>query len=91
VAYYAKHTDEIEQHKAASKYLANHLNRQTVIPEKTWREEHAKLTAERYALCEEYYKLKDDVKSVEVLRRGAEHIMSADTPERTARAKDILL
>jgi hypothetical protein len=36
------------------------------------------LTTERYALYEEYYKLKDDVKSVEVIR----HLMSADAPER---------
>jgi len=50
------------------------------------------LSAERYALCEEYYKFNDDVKSVEVLRRGAENIMSADAPERTRkRTQDISL
>ena len=50
----------------------------TAIPEKDWRAEHATLAAERYTLCEEYYKLKDDVKSVEFLRSGAENIMNND-------------
>ena len=54
--------------------------------------EFVALIAERYALCEEYYKLKDDVKNVEVLRRGAENIMSADAPEREPkRVQDISL
>ena len=78
-AYYKKHESEIEQYRAAYQYLEDHLNGRTAIPEREWRAEHAALTAERYALCEEYYKLRDDVKSVETLRRGAENIMSEDT------------
>jgi hypothetical protein len=68
------------------------LNERTTIPEKKWRSELAELTAERYSLCEEYYKLKDDVKSVEVLRRSAESIMNNDVQERIpTRTKDISL
>ena len=91
-AYYEKYAEEIEQYKAASKYLTDHLNGRTAIPEKDWRTEHAKLTAERYALCEEYYKLKDDVKSVEFLRRGADGLMREEELEWVpTRNKDILL
>ena len=40
----------------------------------------------------ESYKLKDEVKSVELLRRGAENIMNADAPEREPkRSQDISL
>jgi len=91
-AYYKKHEREIEQYRTAYQYLKDHLNGRTAIPEKEWRAEHAALTAERYTLCEEYYKLRDDVKSVETLRRGAEHIMSEDAPEQTrTRQKDVSL
>ena len=91
-AFFMKHEKEIEQYKAAYQYLKDHLNGRTAIPEKEWRAEFTALIAERYALCEEYYKLKDDVKSVEVLRRGAENIMNENAPERTqTRTKDISL
>ena len=73
--YGEKHADEIKQYESASAYLKAHLNGYAKIPEKDWQAEFDQLTAERYALCEDYYKLKDDVKNVEVLRRGAESIM----------------
>ena len=91
-AYQGKHADAIKQYESALTYLKDHLNGRTAIPEKTWRTELADLTSERYLLCEEYYKLKDDVKSVEYLRRGAENIMNNETPEQTrARTQDISL
>ena len=91
-AFYKRHEGEIEQYRAAYQYLKDHLNGRTAIPEKEWRAEHAALTAERYTLCEDYYKLRDDVKSVQTLRRGAENIMSEDTPEQTrTRTQDISL
>ena len=46
----------------------------SVIPEKDWREEQKRLLAERYDHVEAYYKLREDVRSVEVLRRGAESL-----------------
>ena len=39
---------------------------------------------QRYALVDEYYKLNDDVKNVEALRRGADNMMCDITPERTS-------
>ena len=41
--------------------------------------------AKRYTLCEEYYNLKDEVKSVEVLKRELEEILregSLDVPNK---------
>ncbi|MDL2327947.1 MobA/MobL family protein [Ruminococcaceae bacterium OttesenSCG-928-A11] len=70
-----RHTDEIAAYESATKYLKDHLNGHSKIPEKPWRAERDQLLAQRYAHVEEYYKLKDDVHSVEILRRGAENIM----------------
>jgi len=85
-----KHTGEIEQNESATKYLKDHLNGYGKIPEKAWRAEQDAPTAERYGLCDGYYKLKDDVKNLETLRHGAENIISEELPERTrTRIKDL--
>jgi len=47
----------------------------TTPPVKDWKAELVRLTSERYILCDEYYRLDDDLKSVEALKRGAEKIM----------------
>ena len=86
-AFKVKHSGEIQSYEAAKKYLDAVMNGKTTIPIKTWQAERDKLTAEKYALSEEYYTLKDEVKSVEVLRKGAESLMREDTqrtqPQRT--------
>lgn len=90
--YAEKHADEIRQYEDARQYLKGVLNGRTTIPEKDWRTEHDKLTAERFARVETYYKLKDDVQNVERLRRGAENIMSEIAVERQAvRGRDMVL
>ena len=81
-AYYEKHADEIAAYESALTYPKNHLNGRTAISKKDWREELKRLLSERYAHVDEYYKLRDDVRSVEVLRRGAERLMGEVTPER---------
>jgi hypothetical protein len=81
-AFMEKHAKEIKLYESASQYLKDHLNGRTTIPEKKWLAEQENLTAERYSLCEEYYKLKGDVKSVETLRHGAESLMPESVPER---------
>ena len=59
-------------------------------PIKEWRAEHKKLTAAKYAACERYYALQDEVRSIEQLRKGAENIMREDVQERQPRrAQDI--
>ena len=82
-AFKEKHTDEIAAYESAHKYLKDHLNGRDKIPEKAWHDERDKLLAQRYAHVEEYYSLKDDVHSIEILRRGAESIMrEAPVPKR---------
>ena len=77
-----KHNIALQQHESAHKYLTEHLNGRTTIPEKAWKAEREKLLAERYSLAEQYYDLKADAKNVEVLRRGAEKIIIEIKPER---------
>ena len=91
-AYSEKHADELAEYNTALTYLKNHLNGYGKIPEKDWRDEQKRLLAERYALVDDYYKLNDDLKNVETLRRGTDNIMSADAPEQTRTwKKDISL
>jgi len=50
----------------------------TGLPVKEWTAERGRLTAGRFSLCGEYYRLKDETRSVEHLRKGAENIMWED-------------
>ena len=52
---------------------------------KDWRKEQQSLTAAKYAACERYYALQDEVRSVEQLRKGAENIMRQEVQERQSR------
>jgi hypothetical protein len=61
------------------------------IPEKEWTAERDKLLAKRYSNCDAYYKLREDVQSVETLQRNAENLMRGITPERTEERKRGLL
>jgi ATP-dependent exoDNAse (exonuclease V) alpha subunit len=83
-AYAKKHADEMGQYKKATAYLMACLNGRTVVPEGKWRGEREELVKERYSLCEEYYKLKDSVKSIEILQRNAEYIMNENSQERAS-------
>ena len=51
-----------------------------------WQKEQKALVAARYALCECYYGLQDEVRRVELLRKGAESIMREETRETLTRA-----
>ena len=85
--FYDKHSDEIAAYQSASKYLKDHLNGRGKIPDKSWRDERDKLLAQRYAHVEEYYNLRDDVRSVEILRKGAEAVIGKEN--QTQRTQDI--
>ena len=55
-------------------------------PIKDWRKEQQCLTAAKYALCERYYALQDEVRSIEQLRnKGAENIMRDEARETPTR------
>ena len=82
----------IKSYKSASKYLDDHLNGYGKIPEKEWRAGLAELLTGRTAQVERYYKICDDVKNAEALRRGAEKIMREDTErEVPAKGRDMAL
>ena len=91
-AFMEKHAGEIEQYESAAAYVKDHLNGRDKIPEKAWRDERETLLAERFSHVDEYYGLRDDVRSVEMLRSSAERLMGDITPERNpVRKRDVEL
>ena len=89
-AFYDKHFEEIRLYEAAKQYLDAVLNGRKEIPVKAWQSEQTTLTAERFSLCEDYYRLKGETHSVEILRKGAENIMRNDVSRmQLERAQDI--
>ena len=59
------------------------MNGRTQLPIKDWQKEQQELLAKRYALCDEYYSLKEEITSAEAIRRSVENLMRDITPERT--------
>jgi hypothetical protein len=51
------------------------------IPVKMWENEITQLTAQRARSCARFYGLKDDLKDMEALIRGAENIISEEQRE----------
>ena len=74
-AFLEKHSEEIQSYKSAKQYLDAVMNGKTGLPVKEWTAERDRLTAERFSLCEDYYRLKDETRSVEFLQKGAENIL----------------
>jgi hypothetical protein len=70
----------------ARDYINTVMNGRTgPVSIKDWRAEQTKLTATKYALCERYYALQDEIRSFEQLRKGATIIMREDVQERQPR------
>ena len=88
-AFYVKCHDEITAYKSAEQYFEKIMNGREKLPIKKWKEERERLTAEKFALCEDYYKLKDDVKNVEALRRSVDNLMREDVRDVPQRTKGI--
>jgi len=78
----AKYPQELTAYKTANVYFRKVLNGRKDIPLKMWEEEKAKLTSERGELVDRYYILRDDIKSVEGIKRGAERLVSETQIER---------
>jgi len=75
------HSSEIILYEAAEKYLKAHMNGKTTLPIKAWKDEASKLTAEKNVLYKDFYKLRDEVHDVEIIRYNAERVMQADRPD----------
>ena len=77
-AYYDKYADEIQAYENAKRYLDGVMNGRDKIPVNEWQKEQKNLLAERYSLCEKYYTLKEEIQSVETIRRSVEMLMRDD-------------
>jgi hypothetical protein len=68
------------------------MNGNKTVPVKDWQAEQKKLAAKRFTLCERYYSLQDKVRSMELLRKGAENLMRGERQEQQrTRARGIEL
>jgi hypothetical protein len=84
-AFYDKHFEEIQDYEAARDYLKAVMGEHKTIPVKMWENEVKTFTTQRARSCARFYTLKDNLKDVEALIRGAENIIkeeARETPER---------
>ncbi len=81
-AYHEAHRMEITLYEAAERYIKDTLNGRTAIPLDAWKAERAKLTAERKTLAQDYFKLKEEVRQAEIIRRNIEDVMREESRER---------
>jgi hypothetical protein len=75
---------------AAGNYLKGVMNGKTTLPTKAWKAERVKLIAERKTLDYDYYKLKDEIKEAEQIRKSVYSIVRQEERERQPRrAQDV--
>ena len=92
MSYYDKHAEEIQLYQDAIAYFNAVMNGRKDLPISKWQAEQKELSAERFALAEKYYRLKDEVKTVEVLRRGIDEIMRSEVQkQQPQKSQDIAL
>lgn len=84
-AFYDRNSDEIEAYKDARDYLNTVMTGREgeSVPVKAWQDEQAAMNTKRFSLCEMFYTLQDEIRNVELLRKGTEGIMREETWERT--------
>ena len=68
----------------AKDYLKGVINGKTTIPTKVWKDEYAKLTAERKTLNQRYLALKEEVKEAEKIRKSVYSILRQEQQPRRA-------
>ena len=81
-AFYDKHSEKIQDYEAARDYLKGVMGANKALPIKAWQSEQKKLTDAKFTLCERYYELQDELRSVELLRKSTENIMREEKQER---------
>ena len=93
-AFYTKNANAIDAYEAAQSYFAAVMNGRKDLPIKDWQKEQRELAAKRYAMCDEYYSLKEQIPATEAIRRSVETLMRDDLQAqrtRPARAHDAVL
>lgn len=74
-------------HTAKKDYHKGVMNGKTTIPTKAWKEEYAKLTAERKTLNQWYLALKEEVKEAEKIRKSIYSILRQEQREQQPHRK----
>jgi RNA polymerase-interacting CarD/CdnL/TRCF family regulator len=92
--YYETNRNEITMYDKADQYLKGvlqeHFDPKKLPPVTKWNAERGKLTAERKMLDADYYKLKDEVKEAEQIRKSVYSIMRQEQRElQPRRARDM--
>ncbi|MDR1322238.1 MAG: hypothetical protein LBK56_12595, partial [Gracilibacteraceae bacterium] len=84
--YYESNRTEIVLYDAAERYLRDalqgHFDVKKLPPMTKWKEERAAKTTERKSLHADYYRLRDEVKNAEAIKRNVEQLTRADEPRR---------
>ncbi|WP_095643228.1 MobA/MobL family protein [Methanosarcina spelaei] len=70
---------------AANAYLKGVMNGKTTLPTRAWKEEYARLTAERKTLNQRYLALKDEVKEADQIRKSVYSILRQKQREQSPR------
>ena len=81
--FYNKHFKAISDYEEADRYLKEYLNGKVkTAPLKKWKSERDTLTAERIKLGEKFYTLKDEIRSVEIIRKGVDILFTEQERQR---------
>jgi hypothetical protein len=88
-AFYSKHSEKIGDYQTAKAYLDGVMNGRTKIPVHKWKSELETLTAKRISLAERFCFLRDEVRNIEVLRRGTEGVMRESQLQEAPRTKGV--
>jgi hypothetical protein len=82
---------EIAQYEAAERYLRNVLQERfdpaKLPPITKWKEERAAKTTEQKTLYTDHYRLRDEVKNSETIKRTVEQLTRGDEPKQEQRKR----
>ena len=78
-AFAEKHHAEITLFESAERYLKGVMNGKTTLPMKVWRMERAELGTERNRLNQDYISLKDEIRTVEQIKKNVTTFLKGKT------------
>jgi hypothetical protein len=93
--YYETHRAEIAMYDNAERYLRDVLQERfdpaKLPPITKWKAERDAKTAEKDGLHQEYYRLRDEVKNAEAIKRTVEQLTREETERERRRTRDLTL
>lgn len=81
-AFYDKYNEKLSFFEEAKSYFNSVMNGRKTLPLAEWQKEQKSLLNEKISLGEKFYNFKEDLKSVEALRRGTENLMRENVVDR---------